>query len=126
MMLCPIISRIDVFCFFVSLFILFHIDQPGGYKNRGDLDTEIGIRRACRFSKTLLGPCSGTEDQDFGFSEGKPCLIVKLNRIVYFRPEVGLLDFHVAFIFIEKNVTLNQTIEILKITNYLYYIVQYS
>ncbi|XP_060755447.1 sodium/potassium-transporting ATPase subunit beta-1b [Neoarius graeffei] len=62
-------------------------DQPGGYKNRGDLDTEIGIRRACRFSKTLLGPCSGTEDQDFGFSEGKPCLIVKLNRIVYFRPE---------------------------------------
>lgn len=102
MMLCPISSRLDVFAFGVTFhpFILSHVEQPEGYKNRGDLETEIGIRKACRFPKTILGPCSGTEDQYFGFSEGRPCLIVKLNRIVYFKPKVGLLDFHVTYIFI--------------------------
>lgn len=75
-------------------FIFFLLDQPEGYKNRGDLETEIGIRKACRFAKHNLGPCSGEEDQLFGFSEGKPCLIVKLNRIVNFRPKVNLLNVH--------------------------------
>ncbi|MEQ2163597.1 hypothetical protein GOODEAATRI_031883, partial [Goodea atripinnis] len=62
-------------------------DQPGDYKNRGDLESDMGVRKACRFSKTLLGPCSGLEDPDYGFKQGKPCLIVKLNRIVNFRPK---------------------------------------
>ncbi|XP_068165734.1 sodium/potassium-transporting ATPase subunit beta-1b [Antennarius striatus] len=61
-------------------------DEPAGYRNRGDLESEQSVRKACRFSRTLLGPCSGLEDRDFGFQEGKPCLIVKLNRIVNFRP----------------------------------------
>lgn len=63
-------------------------DEPAEYKNRGDLEMDVGVRKACRFSRTLLGPCSGIEDRDFGFKEGKPCLIVKLNRIVNFRPRV--------------------------------------
>lgn len=62
-------------------------DVPESYKNRGDLESDVGIRKACRFSRQLLGPCSGLEDRDFGFSTGKPCLIVKLNRIVNFRPK---------------------------------------
>ncbi|XP_051983437.1 sodium/potassium-transporting ATPase subunit beta-1b [Xyrauchen texanus] len=63
-------------------------EEPQEYKNRGDLDSDIGGRKACQFSRTLLGPCSGLGDnQDFGFSQGKPCLIVKLNRIVNFRPK---------------------------------------
>ncbi|XP_017573222.1 sodium/potassium-transporting ATPase subunit beta-1b [Pygocentrus nattereri] len=62
-------------------------EQPDEYKHRGDLESEIGVRKACRFSRSLLGPCSGVEDKDFGFSDGKPCLIVKLNRIVNFRPK---------------------------------------
>ncbi|XP_041834506.1 sodium/potassium-transporting ATPase subunit beta-1b [Melanotaenia boesemani] len=62
-------------------------EEPAEYKNRGDLESDMGTRKACRFSRTLLGPCSGIEDQDFGFKDGKPCLVVKLNRIVNFRPK---------------------------------------
>lgn len=61
-------------------------DEPADYKNRGDLESDVGVRKACRFSRSLLGPCSGLQDQEFGFKEGKPCFIVKLNRIVNFRP----------------------------------------
>ncbi|XP_032411901.1 sodium/potassium-transporting ATPase subunit beta-1b [Xiphophorus hellerii] len=61
-------------------------DQPADYKHRGDLESDMGGVKACRFPRTLLGPCSGIEDNDFGFKDGKPCLIVKLNRIVNFRP----------------------------------------
>lgn len=63
-------------------------DEPAEYKNRGDLESDMGVRKACRFSRALLGPCSGLEDAEFGFKDGKPCLIVKLNRIVNFRPRV--------------------------------------
>ncbi|XP_076159679.1 sodium/potassium-transporting ATPase subunit beta-1b [Alosa pseudoharengus] len=60
--------------------------SPSPYKDRGDFDSDIGSRRACRFERTILGPCSGIEDREFGFKEGKPCLIVKLNRVVNFYP----------------------------------------
>ncbi|KAM9835938.1 sodium/potassium-transporting ATPase subunit beta-1b [Aulostomus maculatus] len=62
-------------------------DEPDEYKNRGDLEIDVGVRKACRFPRSVLGPCSGIEDPDFGFKQGKPCLIVKLNRIVNFRPK---------------------------------------
>ncbi|KAL7891215.1 hypothetical protein AOLI_G00006910 [Acnodon oligacanthus] len=61
-------------------------ETPDAYKNRGELESDIGVRKACRFKKALLGACSGIEDNTFGFKDGKPCLIVKLNRIVNFRP----------------------------------------
>ncbi|KAI4797823.1 hypothetical protein KUCAC02_024827 [Chaenocephalus aceratus] len=60
---------------------------PQTYKERGGLeDSELGQRKACRFDRKLLGVCSGIDDPHFGFNEGKPCLIVKLNRIVNFKP----------------------------------------
>ncbi|XP_019723681.1 sodium/potassium-transporting ATPase subunit beta-1b [Hippocampus comes] len=67
-------------------------DEPMGYKNRGDLESDTGVRRACRFSRSLLGPCSGLDEKDkeFGFDKGQPCIVVKLNRIVNFRPRTPI------------------------------------
>ncbi|XP_072540249.1 sodium/potassium-transporting ATPase subunit beta-1a [Salminus brasiliensis] len=63
-------------------------DAPAAYKNRGDLESDVGKRKACRFKRSWLEACSGIEDSTFGFKQGKPCLLVKLNRIVNFRPKV--------------------------------------
>ncbi|XP_056460350.1 sodium/potassium-transporting ATPase subunit beta-1a [Gadus chalcogrammus] len=59
---------------------------PSAPIKRRDLETDKTMRRACRFSRDLLGVCSGVTDPTFGFKEGKPCLIVKLNRIVNYIP----------------------------------------
>ncbi|XP_071373660.1 sodium/potassium-transporting ATPase subunit beta-1a [Centroberyx affinis] len=61
-------------------------EAPDSYKMRGDLESDIGRRKACRFRRSWLGSCSGQNDETFGFRSGQPCLIVKLNRIVSFRP----------------------------------------
>ncbi|XP_056607377.1 sodium/potassium-transporting ATPase subunit beta-1a [Triplophysa dalaica] len=59
---------------------------PKSYTDRGDLESAFGIRKACRFDREILKDCSGSSDKTYGFDVGKPCLIVKLNRIVNFRP----------------------------------------
>ncbi|XP_076134140.1 sodium/potassium-transporting ATPase subunit beta-1a [Alosa pseudoharengus] len=60
--------------------------DPADYRNRGELDGDGGLRKACRYQRDWLGSCSGG-DGHYGFKEGKPCIIVKLNRIVNFRPK---------------------------------------
>ncbi|TNN31535.1 Sodium/potassium-transporting ATPase subunit beta-1 [Liparis tanakae] len=63
-------------------------DSPMSYTDRGSLDSDQGQRKACRFPRSLLAGCSGEGDAHYGFKDGKPCIIVKLNRIVNFRPKV--------------------------------------
>uniref|UniRef100_A0A8C2Z0N0 Sodium/potassium-transporting ATPase subunit beta n=1 Tax=Cyclopterus lumpus TaxID=8103 RepID=A0A8C2Z0N0_CYCLU len=53
----------------------------------GEYDDQ-GQRKACRFHRSLLAGCSGESDPHYGFKDGKPCIIVKLNRVVNFRPKV--------------------------------------
>ncbi|XP_065812185.1 sodium/potassium-transporting ATPase subunit beta-1a [Labrus bergylta] len=61
--------------------------NPQSYKDRGPLEGKPEVRNACRFNRNLLGSCSGDSDPTYGFKDGKPCIIVKLNRIVNFRPK---------------------------------------
>lgn len=67
---------------------------PQPYKDRGSVESDKGKRKACRFERKWLGSCSGLEDEHYGFKDGRPCVIVKLNRIVNFRPRVGVLRTH--------------------------------
>lgn len=56
---------------------------PGLYKEQDD-EPE---KKACQFNRTMLGQCSGIEDSTFGYSNGTPCVIVKMNRIIGLKPE---------------------------------------
>ncbi|XP_068107297.1 protein ATP1B4 [Hyperolius riggenbachi] len=50
---------------------------------------EHEIRKACQFRRSQLQNCSGIEDPSFGFSQGKPCFILKMNRILGFKAGAG-------------------------------------
>lgn len=60
--------------------------EPAEAIHRGELESDVGMRKACRFPLEVLGDCGG-KDPDFGYKSGKPCVIVKLNRIVNFKPK---------------------------------------
>ena len=38
-----------------------------------------------RYLFNLLGPC--TNENNYGFKQGKPCLLIKLNKIFKWEPE---------------------------------------
>ncbi|KAG8553763.1 hypothetical protein GDO81_003534 [Engystomops pustulosus] len=50
---------------------------------------EYEERKACQFRRSMLKNCSGIEDPSFGFSTGKPCILLKMNRIVGFKAGYG-------------------------------------
>uniref|UniRef100_A0A8C9A8X5 Sodium/potassium-transporting ATPase subunit beta n=1 Tax=Prolemur simus TaxID=1328070 RepID=A0A8C9A8X5_PROSS len=39
---------------------------------------------ACQFPISLLEECSGGNDPDFGYSRGNPCILVKMNRVLFY------------------------------------------
>ncbi|XP_075418701.1 potassium-transporting ATPase subunit beta [Tenrec ecaudatus] len=43
-------------------------------------------KHSCKFTADMLQNCSGLTEPYFGFQEGKPCFIIKMNRIVRFLP----------------------------------------
>ncbi|XP_061636215.1 sodium/potassium-transporting ATPase subunit beta-1a [Phyllopteryx taeniolatus] len=67
-------------------------DEPEPYRERGSLESDLGQRKACRFRRSWLQSCSGLPDGTYGFRDGAPCIIVKLNRIVNFRPRAPASD----------------------------------
>ncbi|MBN3326791.1 AT1B3 ATPase, partial [Atractosteus spatula] len=56
---------------------------PGVYFDQDDMETQ---KKVCQFKRSFLGLCSGLPDTTFGYAEGKPCVLVKMNRIIGLKP----------------------------------------
>ncbi|GCC27303.1 sodium/potassium-transporting ATPase subunit beta-1-like [Chiloscyllium punctatum] len=68
--------------------IFKHCDEsPADYIERGSLDGSSGQKKVCPFYRKWLKNCSGLDDPNYGYSEGRPCIITKLNRIINFYPK---------------------------------------
>ncbi|KAM9323662.1 sodium/potassium-transporting ATPase subunit beta-3-like [Pholidichthys leucotaenia] len=58
--------------------------NPGEYFLQDN--SEDMTKKACRFKRGSLSLCSGLSDMNFGYSEGKPCVLLKMNRIIGLKP----------------------------------------
>ncbi|XP_029956354.1 sodium/potassium-transporting ATPase subunit beta-2b isoform X2 [Salarias fasciatus] len=49
-------------------------------------DVKNNPKRSCQFNRTVLEDCSGIHDRYYGYRDGKPCIIIKLNRVIGMLP----------------------------------------
>uniref|UniRef100_A0A8B9PVK8 Sodium/potassium-transporting ATPase subunit beta n=1 Tax=Apteryx owenii TaxID=8824 RepID=A0A8B9PVK8_APTOW len=62
--------------------------MAGRYFIQGGHESEE--KKACQFKRSLLQNCSGIGDPTFGYSKGQPCVLLKMNRIIGYRPGAGV------------------------------------
>lgn len=65
-------------------------DTPSEYKERGPYNDAQGQKKVCKFKREWLENCSGLSDPSYGYKDGKPCILVKLNRIIGFKPQASI------------------------------------
>uniref|UniRef100_A0A674HHU2 Sodium/potassium-transporting ATPase subunit beta-2 n=1 Tax=Taeniopygia guttata TaxID=59729 RepID=A0A674HHU2_TAEGU len=54
----------------------------GRYNEQPDDAVPNYPKRACRFERSRLGPCAGLGPHgDYGYGSGRPCVLVKVNRV---------------------------------------------
>ncbi|XP_060768405.1 sodium/potassium-transporting ATPase subunit beta-2b [Neoarius graeffei] len=64
--------------------------MPDKYFVQEDSDSVKNIpKRSCQFKRSMLENCSGISDRYYGYSDGKPCIIVKLNKVIGMLPGKG-------------------------------------
>ncbi|KAK5621392.1 hypothetical protein CRENBAI_007615 [Crenichthys baileyi] len=44
-------------------------------------------KKVCQFKRSTLRQCSGLPDTSFGYAEGQPCIIIKMNRVIGLKPQ---------------------------------------
>ncbi|MGH0163014.1 UNVERIFIED_CONTAM: hypothetical protein FKN15_044156, partial [Acipenser sinensis] len=67
---------------------------PGSYFTQDDSsDVRNNPKRSCQFNRTVLEDCSGLEDQYYGYRNGQPCVLIKLNRVIGMKPGDGEAPF---------------------------------
>ncbi|KAL3971224.1 cyclin-dependent kinase inhibitor 3 [Sarotherodon galilaeus] len=83
-------------------------------------------KRSCQFNRTVLQNCSGIDDRYYGYREGQPCIIIKLNRkddadkigeLIYFPPNGTINPMYFPYYGKKAQVNYSQPLVAVKFLN---------